>query len=109
MAHWCWLSGGLASFAEAEMSADEAERERTAVAATAAVAANQTSVVQNELKIEIASDIAAVVLLPVPGKLSLYRHSLTDFANYYPTYYAYVHLIDSIAVVALLDSATNCL
>ena len=89
---------------------EEAERDRAVVAATAAVEANHHSTVYDELGstiIEIASEIAAIVLLP--GERSLLRHSLTDFANY-PTYSAhhYVYLIDLIAVVALLDSATSC-
>lgn len=87
---------------------EEAERERTVV--VAAAEADQKSTVYDELDpttiIEMAPEIAAVVPLP-PGERSLFHHSsLIDFANY-PTYYA--HLVDSIVVVALLDSATNCL
>lgn len=84
---------------------DEAERERTAVAATAAVEANQYHDELGSTITETASEIAAMVLLP--GELSLFHHSSSDFAYYYPTYYARAHLIDSTAVVALLDSATN--
>ncbi len=81
---------------------DEAERERTAVAATAAVEANQSSLDHDEMgstRILIASEIAAVILLP--RERSLFHHSLADFAR--------ARLIDSTVIVALLDSATRCL
>ena len=92
------MSGNLGNLVDAETSdTDEAERERTAVAATAPVEANQSSLDHDEMGSRI--EIAAVVLLP--GERSLFHHSLTDFAR--------AHLIDSTVIAAFLDSATHCL